>query len=80
MLKRTTTPVTVYKHQSLDRDDVIDITEIDVISWLKTEMRMMLDEEIARAILLEMVEAVPLMEKSTSRTFVRFGPTMMSIL
>ena len=51
MLKRTTTPVTVYKHQSLDRDDVIDITEIDVISWLKTEMRMMLDEEIARAIL-----------------------------
>ncbi len=51
MLKRTTTPVTVYKHQSLDRDDVVDITEVDVISWLKTEMRMMLEEEIARAIL-----------------------------
>lgn len=51
MLKRTTTPVTVYKHQSLDRDDVVDITEIDVISWLKTEMRTMLEEEIARAIL-----------------------------
>lgn len=51
LLKRTTTPVTVYKHQSIDRDDVIDITDFDVVAWLKTEMRMMLDEEIARAIL-----------------------------
>lgn len=51
MLRRTTTPVTVYKHQSLDRDDMIDITDFDVVAWLKSEMRMMLDEEIARAIL-----------------------------
>ena len=52
LLKRTTTPTTIYKKQKLDRDDVIDITDFDVIAWLKTEMRMMLDEEIARAILI----------------------------
>lgn len=51
LLKRTTTPTTVYKKQKLDRDDIIDITDFDVIAWLKSEMRMMLDEEIARAIL-----------------------------
>ena len=51
LLKRTTTPTTIYKKQKLDRDDVIDITDFDVVAWLKTEMRMMLDEEIARAIL-----------------------------
>ena len=51
LLKRSTTPTTIYKKQKMDRDDVIDITDFDVISWLKTEMRMMLDEEIARAIL-----------------------------
>ncbi len=51
LLKRTTTPTTVYKKQKLDRDDVVDITDFDVVAWLKTEMRMMLDEEIARAIL-----------------------------
>ena len=51
MLKRTTTPTTIYKKQKLDRDDVVDITDFDVVAWLKTEMRMMLDEEIARAIL-----------------------------
>ena len=51
LLKRTTTPTTVYKKQKLDRDDVIDITDFDVVAWLKTEMRMMLDEELARAIL-----------------------------
>ena len=52
LLKRTTTPTTIYKKQKLDRDDVIDITDFDVIAWLKSEMRMMLDEEIARAILI----------------------------
>lgn len=52
LLKRTTTPTTVYKKQKLDRDDVIDITDFDVIAWLKTEMRWMLDEEIARAALI----------------------------
>lgn len=51
LLKRSTTPTTVYKKQKMDRDDVIDITDFDVISWLKTEMRWMLDEELARAIL-----------------------------
>ena len=51
LLKRTTTPTTVYKKQKLDRDDVVDITDIDVIAWIKGEMRMMLDEEIARAAL-----------------------------
>lgn len=51
LLKRTTTPTTIYKKQKMDRDDVIDITDFDVIAWLKSEMRGMLDEEIARAIL-----------------------------
>lgn len=51
LLKRITTPTTVYKKQSLDRDDMVDITDFDVVAWLKQEMRGMLDEEIARAIL-----------------------------
>lgn len=51
LLKRTTTPTTIYKKQKMDRDDMIDITDFDVVAWLKSEMRMMLDEEIARAIL-----------------------------
>ena len=49
--RRSTTPTTIYKKQALDRDDVIDITDFDVVAWLKGEMRLMLDEEIARAIL-----------------------------
>lgn len=52
LLKRATSPTTVYKKQKLDRDDVVDITDFDVVAWLKTEMRMMLDEEIARAALI----------------------------
>lgn len=51
LLKRTTSPTTIYKKQKLDRDDVVDITDFDVVAWLKGEMRMMLDEEIARAVL-----------------------------
>lgn len=51
LIKRTTTPTTVYKKQKMDRDDVIDIVDFDVIAWLKTELRMMLDEELARAAL-----------------------------
>ena len=51
VLKRTTNPTTIYKKQKLDRDDVIDITDFDVVSWLKGEMRMMLNEELARAFL-----------------------------
>ena len=51
LLKRVVEPTTIYKKQKLDRDDAIDITDFDVVAWLKSEMRMMLDEEIARAIL-----------------------------
>lgn len=51
LLKRTTDPQTVYKKQKLHRDDVIDITDFDVVAFIKREMRMMLEEEIARAIL-----------------------------
>lgn len=52
ILKRTTDAQTVYKHQAFDRDDILDITDFDVIPWIKAEMEMMLDEEIARAILI----------------------------
>lgn len=52
LLKRVTTPTTIYKKQKLDRDDIIDITDMNVVSWLLAEMRMMLDEELARAILI----------------------------
>jgi hypothetical protein len=52
LLKRSTAPTTVYKKQKLDRDDVNDIVDFDVVAWLKTEMRMMLDEELARAYLI----------------------------
>lgn len=49
LMKRTITPTTVYKKQKLDRDDIVDITDFDVVAWLKKEMRMKLDEELARA-------------------------------
>ena len=52
LMKRITTPTTIYKKQKLDRDDVTDITDFDVVMWLKNEMRGMLNEELARAILL----------------------------
>lgn len=52
LLRRTTTPTTIYKKQKLDRDDIVDITSYDVVPWLKAEMRMMLDEELARAVLI----------------------------
>ena len=52
LLKRTTDPQTIYKKQKMDRDDIIDITDFDVVRWIKSEMRLMLDEEIARAILI----------------------------
>ena len=52
LLKRSTTPQTIYKKQKMDRDDVIDITDFDVVAWIKGEMRGMLDEEIARAALI----------------------------
>ena len=49
LMKRTTEPQTIYKKQKLDRDDIVDITDFDVVVWLRSEMRMMLEEEIARA-------------------------------
>ncbi len=52
VLKRVTVPQTIYKLQKLDRDDIIDVTDFNVVVWLKTEMRMMLREELARAILI----------------------------
>ena len=52
LLRRSTTPQTIYKKQKMDRDDIIDITDFDVVAWLKGEMRMMLNEEIARAVLI----------------------------
>lgn len=52
VLKRVTTPTTIYKKQKLDRDDILDITEFNVVSWLMSEMRLMLNEEIARAALI----------------------------
>ena len=52
LTKRITTPTTIYKKQKLDRDDMVDITDFDVVSWLKGEMRGMLNEELARAILI----------------------------
>jgi hypothetical protein len=52
LAKRVTTPSTIYKKQKLDRDDIIDITDLDVVAWLKGEMRLMLDEELARAVLI----------------------------
>ena len=51
LLKRITTPTTIYKKQKLDRDDIIDITDFNVVTWLKSEMRLMLNEELARAVL-----------------------------
>jgi hypothetical protein len=52
LAKRTTSPSTIYKKQKLDRDDIIDIVELDVVAWMKAEMRLMLEEELARAILI----------------------------
>lgn len=52
VLKRVTVPTTIYKKQKLDRDDMVDITDFDVVTWLKAEMRLMLDEELARAALI----------------------------
>ena len=52
LMKRVTVPQTIYKKQKMDRDDIIDITDFDVVAWIKSEMRLMLNEELARAILI----------------------------
>ncbi len=57
--RRETSPQTIYKKQKLDRDDILDITDFDVVQWMKGEMRIMLDEELARAILLGDGRTVP---------------------
>ena len=57
--RRETSPQTIYKKQKLDRDDILDITDFDVVAWMKGEMRLMLDEELARAILLSDGRTVP---------------------
>lgn len=51
LAKRTTEPTTIYKKQKLDRDDILDITDFDVVRWMQGELRVMLDEEIARAVM-----------------------------
>ena len=51
-LKRVTGPCTIYKKQKLDRDDILDITDFDIVPWIKAEMEVMLDEELARAMLI----------------------------
>ena len=52
LLQRTTSPTTIYKKQRLDRDDILDITDFDVVSWIRGEMKIMLDEELGRAVLI----------------------------
>jgi hypothetical protein len=52
LIKRETTPQTIYKKQKLDRDDVLDIVDLDVVAWMRAEMKVMLDEELAGAILI----------------------------
>jgi len=52
LTKRSTTPTTVYKKQKLDRDDILDITDFDIVPWMKGEMRLMLEEELCRCILI----------------------------
>lgn len=52
LLKRVTSPTTIYKKQRLDRDDILDITDFDVVSWIRGEMRIMIEEELGRAVLL----------------------------
>jgi hypothetical protein len=58
-MSRETAPQTIYKKQKLDRDDIIDITDFDVVAWMKGEMRIMLDEELARAILISDGRTLP---------------------
>lgn len=79
LLKRVTTPVTVYKKQTLDRDDIIDIVDMDVVAWLKKEMRMMLDEELARAILVGDGRNQSSSDKINEQNIRRFGQTMTCI-
>jgi phage head maturation protease len=80
LAKRVTTPATIYKKQQLDRDDIIDITDLDVVAWLKVEMRGMVDEEIARAILIGDGRAVDDPEKIKDPSAANEGAGIRSIL
>ena len=78
--KRTTTPTTIYKKQKLDRDDIIDITELDVVAWMKAEMRLMLEEELAGAILIGDGRAVDDEDKVKDPVGAQDGQGIRSIL
>jgi HK97 family phage prohead protease len=78
--KRTTGPTTVYKKQKLDRDDIIDITDFDVVAWMKGEMRLMLEEELARAILFGDGRAVDDEDKISDPAGASSGDGIRSIL
>src|SRR5262245_8224993 len=78
--RRTTTPTTIYKKQTLDRDDVLDITDFDIIVWLKGEMRLMLDEEIARAVLIGDGRAIESADKVKDPAGASDGAGIRSIL
>jgi hypothetical protein len=78
--KRVTTPTTVYKKQKLDRDDIIDITDFNVVTWLQGEMRVMLDEELARAILVGDGRLVTDPDKITDPAGANQGAGIRSIL
>ena len=80
LAKRVTTPATIYKKQQLDRDDIIDITDLDVVAWLKVEMRNMVDEEVARAILIGDGRAVDDPEKIKDPSAANEGAGIRSIL
>ncbi len=80
LAKRITTPTTIYKKQQLDRDDLIDITDLDVVAWLKVEMRVMVDEEIARAILIGDGRALDDPEKIKDPSAANEGAGIRSIL
>lgn len=79
LTKRTTTPATIYKKQKLDRDDIIDITDLDVVAWLKAEMRLMLEEEMAGAVLVGDGRSVDHADKILDPAGESSGPGIRSI-
>jgi hypothetical protein len=78
--QRTTEPTTIYKKQKLDRDDIVDITDFDVVAWMKGEMRLMLEEEVARAILIGDGRDVEHEDKVRDPSGAPAGPGIRSIL
>ena len=78
--KRTTDPATIYKKQKMDRDDIIDITDFDIVSWIKQEMMVMLKEEIARAILIGDGRDIADVDKILDPQAASSGPGLRSII